>query len=160
MKKVTRIMTGVLCAVLSVSVITSCGRKQESLNEDGKTTIEVSNWPTWESGIKKYDTYLAEFDEKYGNEFSIKQNTWAYDYQTFLMKAASGKLPTIFGSAFTEGDRMKNSGYGADITDKLKEYGLFDKMDPRVMEVVSSTIIAVLTLVLLSRKFIRTLFDT
>lgn len=136
MKRITRIMAGVLCTVLTASAIASCG-KTGPVNEEGKTIIEVSDWPTWESGIKKYDTYLATFNEKYGNDFAITQNTWVYDYQTFLMKAASGKLPTVFGSAFTEADRMKNSGYGADITDKLKEYDLLERMDSRVRDIVS-----------------------
>ncbi len=132
MKQTWKKTKALIAALLTGALLASCGGPAET----GKTTIEVSEWPTWESGIKKYDGYVANFNEQYGEEFEILQNTWVYDYQTFLMKASSGKLPTTFSSAFTEADRMKNSGYGKDITDKLKEYDLLDKMDPRVKSIV------------------------
>ncbi|MBQ7793076.1 MAG: extracellular solute-binding protein [Clostridia bacterium] len=135
MKIFTKKTGQLLSAILACAMITACGGPTTT-TEDGKTIVEVSEWPTYESGIKLYDGYLASFNENYGDKYEIVQNTWIYDYQTFLMKAASGQLPTVLTSAFTEADRMKNSGYGADITDKLEELDLLDRMEPRAREIV------------------------
>lgn len=127
-------MAMILAAVLCCHLMGGCAKNE---NNSGKIEISVSNWPTDENGKEKYNVWLESFNKLYGDTYEIKQDTWQYDYQTFLMKAASGTLPTIVGSAFTEADRMKNSGYGADLTEKLKALDLYDKMDSRVMEIVS-----------------------
>lgn len=98
-------------------------------------SITVSDW-VLQDGTSDRD--LNYFYEKYDSDkYNIVVNDWEYDVEAFLMRAAIGQLPTIYEAYFTDIERIKNSGYGTDITDYLADKGYIDMLDDNVRELVS-----------------------
>ena len=78
----------------------------------------------------------ARFEEE-NKDFVIQGDPWAFDLKSFYSKAAGGQLPTIYGTHFTEVSQIIAAGYSADITDALKKQGIYDKINPQVLDLVS-----------------------
>ena len=121
MKK--RIVLMTLAVSMLAAGLTSCGAKKET-NTDGKTVISIGEWPsenrpkdraTWEEDKK-------ELEEKYP-DIEVVPDEWAYDVQTFLPKASSGQLPTLYPCYLTETKKIVKAGYSADITENIKDKG-------------------------------------
>ncbi len=128
MKKMCSVM---LSAVMAVSLLSACGK------DDGKVSIHVGSWPTEGKKLETYTNYHNTFIEKYGTEqYEIVPDEWKYDVQTFLMKAASKQLPNLFTAYFTDADRLKNSGYGKDLTEILKKAGYYENINPQVADIL------------------------
>ncbi|MBQ3426647.1 MAG: extracellular solute-binding protein [Clostridia bacterium] len=108
------------CAIMCV-MLSGCGGSSAG---DGGTKISVSNWPTSNDkvNLELYEGYLAQMNEKYP-DIKVVPDTWQYDVNSFLPKAASGQLPTVFQTYFTESKKIIGAGYARDITDELKEAG-------------------------------------
>ena len=119
-----------LAAAMLVTGASGCSKKNEE--SDGKVTISIANWPTETSpeSLKKMEGYLTQFNEQYP-DVNVVRDTGDYaDAKAFTMKAAANQLPTMYGTHFTEIQKIIKSGYAADITDVLKERGLYDAMNP------------------------------
>ena len=131
-------MKSMLCSVLAASMllgIAGCGTKKD----DGKIKVEIGNWAAETADpavIEKLDKEVAEF-EKLHPDIEIKGNAFGYDTKTFNVMASSGQLPETLDTFFTEMDQIIKSGYAADVTDALKENGLFDQLNPDVLEIAS-----------------------
>lgn len=115
--------------------ITGCGTKKD----DGKIKVEIGNWAAETADpavLEKLDKEVAEF-EKLHPDIEIKGNAFGYDTKTFNVMASSGQLPETLDTFFTEMDQIIKSGYAADVTDALKENGLFDQLNPDVLEIAA-----------------------
>lgn len=135
MKKFKRIIALGLAVTLSCSLFAGCGKKDEA--KDGKVTISVGGWPTKTN--PKYESYQEmkkEFEEKYPN-IKIKTDEWGYSVNSFLQKAASGQLPSIYITSFTEIKRIIDTGYAADVTKHMKANGYSDKLKDNIRELIS-----------------------
>lgn len=110
--------------VLACSMLAGCGAKSGDGSKDGAVSISVSNWPTSndKTNAELYDGYLQKMNEKYP-DITVKPDTWQYDVNSFLPKAASGQLPTVFQTYFTESQKIIDAGYARDITEEIKEAG-------------------------------------
>lgn len=97
---------------------------------DDKVSITVGGWAEGREETLEHSNSDSE-----GYEVVVED--WEYDVEAFLMKAATGQLPTIYDAAFTDIERIKNSGYGTDVTNYLTENGYFDLMDNNVKELLS-----------------------
>jgi len=53
-------------------------------------------------------------------------------------KAAGGELPDVYLAGFTEMPEIISTGYSADLTDALKKYNLYDKINPTVKEIITN----------------------
>lgn len=69
----------------------------EAPSEAKPITIKVSNWPkpNEEAQVKIYADYVAKMKEKYPL-ITVDKDEWGYDVSSFLPKAASGELPTVY----------------------------------------------------------------
>ena len=117
-----------LAAVMLVTGASGCSKKVEE--NDGKLTISIANWPTETSPerLKTMEGYLTQFNEKYPDVNVVKDTGDYSDAKAFTMKAAANQLPIMYGTHFTEIQKIIKSGYAADITDVLKERGIYDAM--------------------------------
>ena len=132
-----RLLTVVLAAILAFSAA-GCGEKKQT-SSDGKVQISVGAWPSKESNPKGYAQYMEvkERFEKANPNIEIIPDNWSFSLDTFLAKAASGNLPTIYEAYFTEGKRIIDAGSCADLTKYVKEYGYDKKLNPALKDLVS-----------------------
>lgn len=121
-------LKSLMSIMLVCALLAGCSGNSKKNNADGQINISVSNWPTADdkTNVKLYNGYLKKMNEKYP-DISVTSDTWQYDVNSFLPKAASGQLPTVFQTYFTESKKIINAGYARDITTEVKEAG-YDKL--------------------------------
>lgn len=104
---------------------------------DQPVTIKISNWPkpNEEALVKIYDEYVAQMKEKYPL-ITLEKDEWGYDVSSFLPKAASGQLPTIYETYFTEADKIIKASYSGDITELLNKNKWTEALNPELLELV------------------------
>lgn len=109
----------------------------EAPSEPKPVTIKVSNWPkpNDEAQLKVYDQLLANMKEKY-SYITVDKDEWGYDVSSFLPKAASGELPTVYETFFTESDKIIKANYAADITDILTKNEFEKAINPELLKLV------------------------
>ncbi|MDD6484511.1 MAG: extracellular solute-binding protein [Clostridiales bacterium] len=125
-----------LTAVLVAASLVGCGGVNQTKNaESDKVQISVGEWPTENRPIEqeKYEGYLKTMNEKYP-DIEVTPDEWAYDVQTFLPKASSGQLPTMYTCYLTETKKIINAGYSADITSILDELGYSEYLKKDIMD--------------------------
>lgn len=129
-KKVAAILT----AALATASLAGCGGGKTETADSGKIQISVGEWPSENRPIEqeKYEGYLKEMKDKYP-DIEVTPDEWAYDVQTFLPKASSGQLPTMYTCYLTETKKIINAGYSADITDILNKLGYSEYLNKDVM---------------------------
>ncbi len=143
-----RIGLGLLCFIIllfSAAGCTGAGNKEESTSASSNGTqakenvaITLGNWPTEAQDVelKAIEDKLAVFTAKYPG-ITVNKDTWLYDTVSFLPKAASGQLPTVYKTWFTEPKKIIGAGYAADVTDTMREYGWDKAVNPQVIEILS-----------------------
>lgn len=131
--KAKKIITLLLAAAMSTSLLASCG---DSAN-DGKVTFSVGDWPTKKGTSLDNANANKEAFETANPEYTVKGDTWSFDLKTFYPKAEAGTLPNLFFSHFSEFQKIYDGGYAADITDIMKETGYYDNMNPILRDIVS-----------------------
>jgi multiple sugar transport system substrate-binding protein len=114
------------------------GSDKGNVSETQQVTIKVSNWPkpNEEAKIKQYEQIMAQMSVNYP-EITVEKDEWGYDVSSFLPKAASGQLPTLYETYFTETSKIINANYAADITDMMKEYGYDKAINPDLLKMVT-----------------------
>lgn len=62
-----------------------------------QVTIKVSNWPkpNEEAKIAQYEQVMAKMKANFP-DIIVDKDEWGYDVSSFLPKAASGQLPTVY----------------------------------------------------------------
>ncbi|MBQ7573620.1 MAG: ABC transporter substrate-binding protein [Clostridia bacterium] len=133
-------MKKILSFALAAAVIMTaagCGGTKTAVQTDpSKTVITIADWPSEEN--KNYETmqqYKADFEAE-NPDISIETSPYVYATDTFLPKAMSGQLPTLYKTYYTEVEKIINSGYAADITDMMKEMGMADALYDNIRDVV------------------------
>ncbi len=133
--KAKRVIACVLAAAMSAGMLSGCGGTAGT--SSGKTEISIGKWPTKEgSELDNYNRVKEEYEAKYTN-VTILPDNWTFDLGTFYPKAEAGLLPTLFSTYVTEVQRMKDSGYVADLTDVLKKNGYDGMFNPKMLDIVS-----------------------
>lgn len=74
--------------------------------------------------------------EKENPDIKIETSTYKYATDTFIPKAMMGQMPTLFGTFYTEIQKIIDAGYAADITDMMTEMGMADALYPNIKEIV------------------------
>ncbi|MFV0401062.1 MAG: ABC transporter substrate-binding protein [Oscillospiraceae bacterium] len=101
--------------------------------EGEPVTISIGNWPTPEKPNYEYMEGLKEaFMDKYPH-ITMTTDDYAYAVDTFLPKAASGQLPNLYSTWFTETNKIIDAGYAEDITDTMNKYNILDSVNPDLM---------------------------
>ncbi len=135
MKRITKIMAALLCVCMAGGALAGCGGADDR-TEDGRIKITVGNAPDKNTDTVAYESWQAAADQfmKLNNDVYIEPEAWAYDVQSFVARAEGGTLPTIFKAHFTEGNKIKEFGYSADVTSFMKENGDYDKLNDTMMK--------------------------
>lgn len=133
MKK-RNLMIGVLAAcvavLLTVGIFEVLNISRASSEEDMIITIGYAHDKnTIEEHIKKFES------ENPG--IKILPVEWGYDPNTFPVMAEANTLPGIYDTHFTEAKRIIDGNYAADVTELLKEYQLYGRINDFVMENIS-----------------------
>lgn len=124
-----------LAVALLAGISGACGDMNDE--NSGKTEISIGGWPTKEgSELDNYNRVKTAFETKY-TDVSILPDNWTFDLQTFYPKAEAGLLPTMFSTYVTEVERMKSSGYVADLTEALKNNGYEGMFNEKMLDIVS-----------------------
>lgn len=106
---------------------------------DEPVTISVSNWPTSADPDKlaQFEGYLEKMKELHPN-VTVVPDEYEYAVDTFLPKAASGQLPTIYSTFFTETSKIINAGYAADISSVMETYGYDTMMNQEMLDLMKA----------------------
>ncbi len=130
-------MAVIMCLTVSAGMITGCG-KQTQTSAPNQVTIKVGGWPleTDEKEYARKEEIKNKFEEKYP-DIKIEEDEWGFDLNTFLPKAASGQLPDIYITSYTEMKRIIQSGYASDISKYMKEYKYTDYLKDDVIDLIS-----------------------
>ena len=135
--KKTRLICGILAAVMSMGMLAGCGQKQSN---DEQVNLKIGGWPAPESNQEQYDYYqktLEKLSEKHPN-LTVETDEYSYDIQSFLPRAASGLNPDLFFVPLTEPKKLISTGYIQDITAELSERGYDKAIDEQFLNVVSN----------------------
>ncbi|MBE7045263.1 MAG: ABC transporter substrate-binding protein [Ruminococcaceae bacterium] len=131
-----KVVTSMLAVSLLASGLVGCAPKQETAgNKEGKITISIGEWPSENRPIEqeKWQGWVELMNEKYP-DIEIQPDEWMYDMQTFLPKATSGQLPTLYPCHLTETKKIINAGYSADITETIEALGYAPYLNKQLME--------------------------
>lgn len=129
----------ILAAALCTGGLAGCGTKKKQTSSDGKIKITVANWPSEDGNEKAFENAenkRKEFEKKYKN-IEVAGETWGYDQSTFMARAEGGSLSTVYTSFFTEAKKIIQFGYAADITDYVKKYGYYGKINETLLDTIS-----------------------
>ncbi|RED85553.1 ABC transporter substrate-binding protein [Cohnella phaseoli] len=104
---------------------------------DKPVTIKISNWPkpNEEAQVKIYDEYVSQMQQKYPY-ITLEKDEWGYEVSSFLPKAASGELPNVYETFFTEADKIIKANYSADITELLNKHEWASSLNPELLKLV------------------------
>ena len=130
-----------IAVILNISMLIGCSpiSKVNKSNENAnEVRISVGTWPkeTDKVATSIFEGYVKEMKTKYPN-IIIEPDYWHYDVNSFLPKAASGQLPTIYETWFTEAGKIIDAGYAKDITNTITKYGYQDKINQNYMKLVT-----------------------
>ncbi|MDF2484134.1 MAG: extracellular solute-binding protein family 1 [Herbinix sp.] len=161
MKKMKKILSLLLCVMLSMSLLAACGTKKEETTDvpadTTKTTddtkeadpteapvvaeniqLSLGIWPedTLTADIEMHNGYVKTFNATHPN-VEVVPSYYKYATDTFVPLAESGNLPVIFETWYTEPQKLIEGGFVADITDILSERGWIEKINPSIRDLLS-----------------------
>ncbi len=162
MKKMTRLLSLILCMVMVTTMLSACAKKEETVDskpQDSaapttaatataaptqaaepaeKIQLTLGIWPedTLTADIEMHQGYVKTFNATHPN-VEVVPAYYKYATDTFVPLAESGNLPVIFETWYTEPQKLINGNFVADITDILNEYGWTDKINPSIRELLS-----------------------
>jgi len=105
--------------------------------EPQPVTIKIGNWP--KPNDEANEKIFADLEAKMKAQYpyvTIEKDEWGYDVVSFLPKAVSGQLPTLYDSFYTEADKIIKANYSADITDMMQKYGFDTGINPDLLKLV------------------------
>lgn len=129
---------------MAVSALAGCQNKTANGSSSGSDSsssgpvpITISSWPkSTDSNYSTYQQQLTDFKAKYPN-IQVTTDEWAYDVNSFLPKAASGQLPTVYYTWFTEANKIMDAGYAKDVTAIAKQEGYTTTLNPALLKVMT-----------------------
>lgn len=132
-----KIISMIMACSLVGAVVCGCSDNLKTVSQDEKIKITIGDWPTKEEPEYPIQEALkAKFEEKYPN-IEISTDEWGFHVNTFLQKAASGQLPSVYVTSFTEIKRIIDTGYAADVTKHMQTSGFDSKMREDVLDIIS-----------------------
>ncbi|MBC8060072.1 MAG: ABC transporter substrate-binding protein [Clostridiaceae bacterium] len=134
-----------ICSAIFVTLLSGCESKASvSSNVDDlmvgtpkSVTLDVGIWAADNDapGQATWSAYRKKMKEKYPY-ITLKGDYYDYSPETFLPKAESGQLPTIYKAWFTESGKIIANGYSSDITEYMEKYNYDKSVDPNVAKIV------------------------
>lgn len=154
MKKKTLVLSLALVVLMFAATLSACNKAKDDTNtnssntdkistapgetvENTTVTITIGSWPSPENdNYDTYQGYIATMKEKYPY-ITIETSEYVYSVDTFLPLAASGQLPTLYSTYYTETSKIIDAGYAADITDTVKGFEYDSAINPDLLELVT-----------------------
>lgn len=137
MKYLKKVISVIAVCSLFGTLLCGCQNGGNTAESDGKIKITVGDWPTKEEPeYPIYEEMKANFEKKYP-DIEVSTDEWGFHVNTFLQKAASGQLPSVYVTSFTEIKRIIDTGYAADVTTHMQESGFEQKMREDVLDLIS-----------------------
>ena len=152
--RLKKLVSGMLAVMLVCSMVTGCSKSEGSEkdkgvvnpevttaaeegtiseNGDEKVTITIGDWPTPDSDQYEYmENLKKKMNDLYPN-IEIITDEYTYSVDTFLPKAASGQLPNLYRTWFTEANKIINAGYAEDITNVLENNNVSSNVNPDLL---------------------------
>jgi multiple sugar transport system substrate-binding protein len=158
-----KILSIILCLVMVMSLLSGCSKDKTSDDtndvaggtsdttntgdntatatpaEDQPVTITIGISPSdsaTDADIERWNTAVATMKEKHPN-VTVKEAHYDYAPDTFVALAEAGNLPTLYGTWFTEPQKLINQGYAADITSELQARNWIDPMNKSLLSILS-----------------------
>lgn len=161
-----KILTIILCLAMAMSLLSGCSKAKTSDGsndvtggasnpttapstddtaatatpaEDQPVTITIGVSPSdsaTEADIARWDAAVAAMKEKHPN-VTVKEAHYDYAPDTFVALAEAGNLPTLYGTWFTEPQKLISQGYAADITKELQDRNWIDPMNKSLLSILS-----------------------
>lgn len=130
-----RCLSVLLVGVLCIVPLAGCNGDKKS---DEKVVIEIGSWPMDSNPAEqaRYEAVKEQFEKDFPN-VEVVRSEWGYDVKSFLPQAASGQLPTIYETYFTEIERIGNSGYAADVTEYAEKHGFRENYSKQIDELLT-----------------------
>lgn len=131
-----------VAAVMAVLSMTACNTNKTETNSaenvDGKTVITVADWPGEEKpeDLERMNALKESFETE-NPDIIIEPSTYVYDVDTFLPKAMTGQLPTLFKTVYTEVEKIVDAGYAADLTEGMTKKNMVAALNDTITDVVS-----------------------
>jgi|AGTN01.3.fsa_nt_gi ABC-type sugar transport system, periplasmic component len=124
-----------LAAFILSALTGAAGCKKKS----GKIEVSIGMWPESSDpkSVEMFTGWKENFERDHP-EYEIVPAPYTYNPDTFVPKALSGTLPTVFQTYFTEPKKLIASNFIKDVTSELQTLGWYDKMEPGMRETVSS----------------------
>lgn len=137
-----------------LAAVTACSSKQQASDTAGSgqasnattsTATDSKKQVVFDNGdwVKDDDKRLPQYQawkqklETENPNMKVVPDYYPYDVNTFLPKAASGQLPNMFATFFTEPGKIINGGFAADITSFMKKYGYDKAVNPDMLKLVT-----------------------
>ena len=138
MKKnmIKNVLSVAVAASLAVGCIPMTAMAEESTDYE-PVTITIGNWPKPDDPDYEYSEEVKEQFMKDYPYITVETDESVYDVNTFLPKAASGQLPDLFHTYFTEADKIINAGYAQDITEAFNNSEFADSCNAALVEQVT-----------------------
>lgn len=134
MKKKRKTIAAFLAVISLAGLAGGCST---SLGRAGKDRVSISvAWGTHTEEREKAQERINNFRKIYG-DIEVRPDTWILDTATYYMKASTGRLPTVFSVVMTEAERLKNSGFGIDITEYVEKYQYDRYINKEIKDVVT-----------------------
>lgn len=135
-KKGMRLVSLLAAVTVAAGCFAGCGKTSDK-DDQGRTIITVGGYPEKDGSDKdNFDLKISQFNEKYP-EYVAQGDKWSFDRKSFYAKAAGGQLPVRFDAGFTEMSEVISAGYSSDITQALKNAGVYDQFSASALEAVS-----------------------
>ena len=137
-----KLLATLLVGLMAVSAVGCAGGNgggsgSGTIGAEGKIAFSVGSWPSAKrpKALEQYTDMEKRFEEA-NPEYDVVGDTWSFSLDTFLAKAASDNLPDLYGTYFTEGNRVIKAGYCADLTKFVKKYGYEDMINESIKHLV------------------------
>jgi len=113
-------------------------KNDDSSMPEQPVKITVGIWPqeTDKSATSVWEKYEEIMKKKYPN-ITLVLESLSYSFDTFITMAASGTLPTIFQTYFTEPKRLIANNVVADITDYAERYGFIEGQREDILSIAT-----------------------
>ena len=134
MSRKKRIITLTLIVTILAGALSSCSMTLGK-SKNNEVSISVA-WATSNNMRAKAQEKINDFRKIYG-DINVRPDTWILDTSTYYMKAATGRLPTVFSVVMTEAEKLKNSGFGIELTDYMKKYEYDNYIRKEIKDIVS-----------------------
>lgn len=161
-----KILCVILCLTMMMSVLSGCSKTKNTDTADDSTggagnqtntqgtgkdaatatpaedqpvTITIGVSPSdsaTDADIERWNTAVADMKEKHPN-VTIKEAHYDYAPDTFVALAEAGNLPTLYGTWFTEPQKLIQQGYAADITAELQARNWVEPMNKSLLSILS-----------------------